>query len=638
MIHISTIARLSIGLVLLTISILFGADMIGLIPDRSKATLFERQRLCESLAVYCSVAAQNNDTSSIMTAAKILVERNEDILSAAIRRGDGTLEVAAGDHIRNWTVAPKEGSNPTHVRVPIFEENNLWGNMEITFQPIRKKGIAGIWAHTIVKLIGFVILVGFVVYRFFLKRTLRHLDPSSVVPQRVKSALDTLTEGVMILDRNERIVLANTTLSEQTGKSSSELLGRKASEIAWAVPKAEKTVQDYPWVIAQQQLERKIGVRMGLPTSSGKWLTFMVNSAPIIDGNGNCRGVITSLDDVTKIEEKNTQLKFMLKELEEAQDEVKRKNKELEILATRDPLTNCLNRRAFFELFENAFKASRRYKYELCCIMLDIDHFKKINDTHGHAAGDQVLRNLSEILRKSKRDSDVVCRYGGEEFCVLLTQTDIKGALITAERFRREIESFDFSGIKVTSSFGASSILFGPIDAQDLVGQADTALYAAKEGGRNRVVSYEHLESVADMDNIDFGALPETALIDINEAAINAVADFVRDDLIEKKDALDDKKNLEQEITECNLSNKRSKDAYDLVNRALDGSAKISRSMGLHASSDHNGEASVQLNQEGDWGDNGEIDEKETIGTSSISQAATILNNAGNKPPSRTDS
>ncbi len=488
MIRISSTARLSIGLAVLTIGILLSADLIGLIPNRSKVVLDERKKTLESLAVHCSVAAQRDDAETIRNTVEALVKRNEDILSAAAFRVGGKLLVQAGDHSANWKGTHIKASSSTNVRVPVFNEDRLWGMIEVRFKQIGGRGISGILMGTLVRLILFFLLAGFVVYRFFLKKTLRHLDPSSVVPPRVKAALDTLSEGIVIVDKNERIVLANAAFAKKVGQPASSLLGVKATKLNWTLPQSKEAAQEFPWIQALSDKQSHSGLRLGLPTAAGQWQTFMVNGAPILDDGGNCRGALATFDDVTKMEEQNEQLQVMLKKLEKSRDEIRSKNKELKILATTDPLTGCLNRRSFFERFEIDFSSSKRYGHDLSCIMLDIDHFKNINDTHGHAAGDRVLKGVASVLTSLLRKSDAIGRYGGEEFCIVLPHIDIDGALQAAERYRRGIESYDFSGISVTASFGVSCVDSGVGDVSELIDRADKSLYAAKDGGRNRVV------------------------------------------------------------------------------------------------------------------------------------------------------
>jgi diguanylate cyclase (GGDEF)-like protein/PAS domain S-box-containing protein len=626
MIRPSTTVRLSFGLVLLTISILFTADLIGLIPNRSKAVIFERERICESLAVYYSVAAQKDDIATILDTAQLLVKRNDDILSAAVRKEDGKVMVASKDHDKHWKGASEDHSTPTHVRIPIYKGDIAWGSVEVSFLPIRREGILWIWDNTLVKLFGFIIIVGFVLYKVFLTRTLRHLDPSSVVPPRVKSALDSLVEGVVLTDQNERIVLANTAFAEKVGTSTSSLLGRKTSEIKWIIPKSEVNVKGLPWLKAIKERQNQTGFRLELPDqSNGQRMVFMVNSTPILDGHGKCRGSLATFDDVTEVEEKSEQLRIMLEELEISNNEIQRKNKELEFLATHDPLTNCLNRRAFFDRLNADFSGARRYGHDLSCIMLDIDHFKFVNDNHGHAAGDEVLKGVSKTLKAKKRDSDTVGRYGGEEFCVILPHTDINGAIETAERFRMAIESSDFSGIQVTSSFGVSSISFGAGDTSEVIDQADKALYTAKEKGRNRVISWEQLKVGTDMKSSGVTVACDTVATNVNKetevAGVNAMVEGVKavnDNVIAKE--IDT-----HAVAENSHYIDRSKNARELVRDVIDDSAKISKSLGLHVSLNKTGEAAVQLNQDGGWGEGGEIDKKNELHVSAISQAINVL-------------
>ena len=156
-------------------------------------------------------------------------------------------------------------------------------------------------------------------------------------------------------------------------------------------------------------------------------------------GRVKSRGVLATFDDVTDVEKRNTDLQRTLKQLEQSKEAINRQNKELRFLATRDSLTGCLNRRAFFERCEAQFERARKSGKPLCCIMADIDHFKAINDEHGHAIGDRVIEMVADILKAEVRDQDVVCRYGGEEFCVFLPGLVLDKATAVAERLRRTI-------------------------------------------------------------------------------------------------------------------------------------------------------------------------------------------------------
>ncbi len=163
----------------------------------------------------------------------------------------------------------------------------------------------------------------------------------------------------------------------------------------------------------------------------------------------------------------------------------------LEELATTDGLTGCLNKRAFLEELEKRLRSADRFGRKLSLIVTDIDHFKSVNDTYGHATGDVVIRGLGEVLRRVKRETDVVARFGGEEFCVLCEETDTEGAKLLAERVRTELAASvypcDLGKVQVTASLGVATFPQSGKDGSALFEAADRALYAAKHGGRNRV-------------------------------------------------------------------------------------------------------------------------------------------------------
>jgi len=197
-----------------------------------------------------------------------------------------------------------------------------------------------------------------------------------------------------------------------------------------------------------------------------------------------------ALDYVTKpfdegelVARVNTQLK--LKELREA----------LQELANRDGLTGLYNHRYFHEQLSKDLLRARRYHESLSCVLLDIDHFKKFNDTHGHQTGDVVLSTLGQVIKDSIRDSDFAARYGGEEFALILYHSDESGAYDVAERLRQMVEDCEVHDkgnvLHVTISVGVATFPHEAIDdSKELIECADKALYRAKENGRNRVEAY----------------------------------------------------------------------------------------------------------------------------------------------------
>jgi two-component system cell cycle response regulator len=175
------------------------------------------------------------------------------------------------------------------------------------------------------------------------------------------------------------------------------------------------------------------------------------------------------------------------------QDELREKNVLLETLSVTDVLTGLANRRRLMTRLEEEVARARRYKTPLAVVMIDIDHFKKVNDVHGHAMGDEVLRNIGAMLRDGVRTTDLAARYGGEELTLVLPHTDIPAATLVAENLREKFAEFehrlDGIALKKTVSMGVAA-RDGQGDvpsAEDLLKHADDALYRAKQNGRNRV-------------------------------------------------------------------------------------------------------------------------------------------------------
>ena len=168
----------------------------------------------------------------------------------------------------------------------------------------------------------------------------------------------------------------------------------------------------------------------------------------------------------------------------------RKRNRELDYLANRDPLTNCYNRRILFDLLNRDF-ANLDLLDEYSLIMSDIDNFKEVNTEHGHSIGDAVLCGIADILQNGVRKSDIVVRYGGEEFCIILPTSNVEKAMSIAEDLRHTIESSRFEGVAVTCSFGITSIKYDATKPRDLIDQADLALYKSKNTGRNQVTLWD---------------------------------------------------------------------------------------------------------------------------------------------------
>ena len=180
--------------------------------------------------------------------------------------------------------------------------------------------------------------------------------------------------------------------------------------------------------------------------------------------------------------------------------ESRRDNAHLRVLCTTDPLTHVQNVRSFHDILDHEFKMASRYEHSLSLLALDVDYFKRVNDTYGHPTGDQILKELAVILRQSVRESDMVARTGGEEFSVILPKADRRKAMQFARRIRKQVASHDFTAygqdVKITISIGSATCPADAeiVDTHMLLYFADQALLAAKRSGRDRVLAVDDLD------------------------------------------------------------------------------------------------------------------------------------------------
>jgi diguanylate cyclase (GGDEF)-like protein/PAS domain S-box-containing protein len=497
--------RAAIHLSLLTVSVLLLAHLIGWLPDFKGPLRAKRQVLCESLAIHCSLAAQRADTRTLCSIAEAIAERNPEILSFAIRNADGEIVVARGDHEAHWK--PRSGGRSTleQVQVPITCDNRPWGTVEISFRPSQLSAPFSFLEGGLTKLIAFVSIAGFLAYTLYLRSAFR--ESKTAIPERVRKTLNTLVEGVLVINKQQRIALANNAFASAVGEPPAELEGRHTSDFSWTPADARSRLGEYPWSRAVERGTAEMGTMLGLTTRERGQRTFLVNAAPVEADDGTCRGAIATFDDVTMLKQKEQRLRKALVELRDSQERIRRQNEKLKEAATRDPLTSCLNRRAFFEIFEDHWASAVRDARPLGCLMIDVDHFKLVNDRFGHRTGDRVLQRVAAELRSHVGTRRHVARYGGEEFCVVLPGADIDETSQEGERLRARIASQQIVGVSITISVGASALSLGSKKPSELLDQADQALYAAKRAGRNRAVRWddrpeETIPDVADASDV----------------------------------------------------------------------------------------------------------------------------------------
>jgi two-component system cell cycle response regulator len=170
-------------------------------------------------------------------------------------------------------------------------------------------------------------------------------------------------------------------------------------------------------------------------------------------------------------------------------EQVKQQKQELLQLAMTDQLTHLFNRHSLFEIGPKYLSDAKRHNFPVSLVVIDLDHFKNVNDTHGHATGDVVLKSIGQVLKEDCRTEDFVARFGGEEFVMLLSHCDIEFAVTKAENLRKEVEATRPSGLTITASLGVAAMLDND-DFNSLFEKADKAVYKAKESGRNKVVAH----------------------------------------------------------------------------------------------------------------------------------------------------
>ena len=274
-----------------------------------------------------------------------------------------------------------------------------------------------------------------------------------------------MQNGVLVTDVDGMVILTNPAILRELGKSGQQFIGQPVAELlAGWLPEASQA-----WIEGKQDSQ--------LVTLEASPRYFHMSISPLAGNSGDVIGSLLTLHDVS--EQKNYENR-------------------LRELAISDPLTGCYNRRYFYEMAHTYFDQMRRSARPLSILMLDLDHFKTVNDTYGHVQGDRVLQKVAAVCKIRLRVSDIFARYGGEEFILAMPETDAREAMAVAERLRVAIEQLviEPDQISVTASIGiAESTLEPGLSFDDLLKRADEAMYHSKRTGRNRVTHWADLGS-----------------------------------------------------------------------------------------------------------------------------------------------
>jgi len=306
-----------------------------------------------------------------------------------------------------------------------------------------------------------------------------------------KTIAEQLNTGVLILDLEFNIVQWNRFLQVHAGKKPKDVIGKSVFEVfpelpkRWFERKLSSVVQlNTPNFCSWEQRHHLFELPHTRPITTDSH--FMAQNCTFlpIESNGSTEHICVLIEDVTDVSHYQSKLNKALEELAKAN--------------RIDGLTQIFNRKHWEECLDKEFSRARRYDHGLALIMFDLDHFKLLNDTYGHQCGDLVLVETAKLISSLLRLCDQFGRYGGEEFAVILPETDLAGAMDVAERIREEIENFviNFQDAKVRISTSVGVATINPHDKryEDLIANTDTALYEAKATGRNKVCSAKEVE------------------------------------------------------------------------------------------------------------------------------------------------
>ena len=292
--------------------------------------------------------------------------------------------------------------------------------------------------------------------------------------------LDTIFQSIrdpfIILDRDYTIVKANPAYSGLKHIAPEDLIGRKCYEVTRNVSEVcEECIVAKTFKSGDPSAkEKKVATTHG----ADEWVE--IYTYPVISEAGEVTHVIEYVRNITDRKRADEQRQLFIQELEH--------------LSSVDALTGLLNRRMLYDRLRHEIERVRRYKVDLAMMFCDLDYFKEINDTHGHSVGDEVLKRIAGILRSSLRTADIIGRYGGDEFLVVLPQTSLKDAHDLAERIRVSVQEMRYEvcegqNVGTTMSIGVTYYAGGESDVDALINRIDTALYVSKKAGKNQVYS-----------------------------------------------------------------------------------------------------------------------------------------------------
>jgi diguanylate cyclase (GGDEF)-like protein/PAS domain S-box-containing protein len=308
-----------------------------------------------------------------------------------------------------------------------------------------------------------------------------------LVPIARSRLIENMSDGVLVLDSQGRIVDVNPAMKNFLDADPTSFLGRNVSEALNI------------WTESTEHLFHGLETRteLRLPNKTSRYLDLRVT--PLYNTDQRLSGRLIIFRDITDRKEVEKDLRYAMDRMQTQLIEIGLLQSQLREQAIRDALTNLFNRRYLEETLERELARAAREVYPLCIVMLDIDHFKNVNDTYGHEAGDLVLKTLAETVMRQSRQGDFVCRFGGEEFILVMPNISIGVAKERAQSLHKSISSlyipFGRFNLNITVSMGISCFPVHGENKEDLLRAADRALYAAKRAGRNQLAVYREQQA-----------------------------------------------------------------------------------------------------------------------------------------------
>jgi diguanylate cyclase (GGDEF)-like protein/PAS domain S-box-containing protein len=299
--------------------------------------------------------------------------------------------------------------------------------------------------------------------------------------------IDSMSDGVLVLDTQNQIVEFNPAMQQLLNYNPVSLVGQSASAVLEA------------WLGRPQSMlnEEKSQTEFRVPGSPSRYLD--VRLTLLLDKHQRVKGRLLVFRDITERKQVEKKLRNANERLQGQLIEIGTLQSELRAQAIRDPLTNLFNRRYLDETLERELARAAREHYPVCVIMMDLDHFKVVNDTYGHEAGDQVLKALARTLSAGNRRGDFACRFGGEEFVVVMPNIAVEVAYQRAEELRTALNSLQIQygkfSLSTTISIGIACYPSHGEGRESVLRAADRAMYAAKNAGRNHILTYDTLEA-----------------------------------------------------------------------------------------------------------------------------------------------